>query len=415
VDEPVLDLQPHAHVAPVVAVRPSRVSRVLGSPFTGRQILAYLQPLGFELLESARTDEAEEEERLWLRVPGPRAYDVSREIDLVEEVARRHGYDAFPQQLAAFRPSSVPEDRLSRLEDRIRAFLVGVGYLEARGAAFAPESGGDVALLNPLSSAESRLRRDLLPGLVARLEHNFARGTRNVRLFEIGTVFHATPDRAGLPLERNRLALIFTGARHSPHWSERVQPFDIWDLKGLLERLAPLVGSDLVLEVAHNEQRHGDADLFERGQSLVLTDDHGRTVARGGKLRPGVVDSPAWADDVFGVEVELVASEPAARQRVFRTLPAFPGIERDLALLVPDPVPAGEVEGQIRVAAGALLESVSPFDLYAGKGIPGGVRSIAFRLRFRAKDRTLKDAEADEAVARVLRALKEVLGVERRG
>src|SRR5690606_15677518 len=115
-----------------------------------------------------------------------RVYDVHREDDLVEEVARRYGYDVFPDERRPFRASAVPDDPLARLEDGLRELLAGAGLLEARTTPFAPEAEGDVALLLPLSAAESRLRRDLVTGLLHRVETNHNRGTRDVRLFEIG-------------------------------------------------------------------------------------------------------------------------------------------------------------------------------------------------------------------------------------
>jgi phenylalanyl-tRNA synthetase beta chain len=118
------------------------------------------------------------------------------------------------------------------------------------------------------------------------------------------------------------------------------------------------------------------------------------------------VDAPAWAEPVYALEVAL-PDGLARPPRTYRTLPEFPPVERDLALLVPESVPAAMVEETIRAAAGELLEAVGPFDLYAGKGIPAGTRSLAFRLRFRLRERTLTDAEVDRAVERVLAGLEE--------
>jgi phenylalanyl-tRNA synthetase beta chain len=125
------------------------------------------------------------------------------------------------------------------------------------------------------------------------------------------------------------------------------------------------------------------------------------------------VDSPPWADPVYAAELRLEA--PTRRARRFVPLPAFPPVERDLALLVPLDLAAASVADTVRSAAGPLLESVEPFDLYRGKGIPDGTRSLALRLRYRAADRTLTDAEVDASVGRVLKRLKEAHGIERRG
>lgn len=414
VDGAVADLVPHPPTAPVVALRPERVSRLLGVELTDRQIIAYLEPLGFETLQR---EAGGEHQRLWFRVPGHRWYDVSREVDLVEEVARRHGYDQFPDHMRSFRPSAVPEDVAARLEDRLRDTMVMRGFYEARTAAFAPESEGDVALLNPLSSAESRLRRDLLPGLTSRLAYNFARGARNVRLFEIGTVFAPNPDPDSLPLEHTRIAAVFTGARVRPHWSSPDGAYDIWDLKGLLiEVAAELAGAEARVEPDEDAAAELDraSVAWVPGTSFVALDAAGGVIGRGGQIDGQAIDAPPWAGPIWGFELELRPEAWTPRQPRFEPLPAYPGIERDLALVVPDTVPAARVEMAIRKAAGSLLEEVYPFDLYRGAGIEPGARSVAFRLAFRAPDRTLTDDEVDPVVQRVLVALEEELNVKRR-
>jgi phenylalanyl-tRNA synthetase beta chain len=140
----------------------------------------------------------------------------------------------------------------------------------------------------------------------------------------------------------------------------------------------------------------------------------GQVVGRGGRVAPHAIDAPAWADPVWAFEVRL---DPAMSQPTtprFRALPAFPATERDIALLVPDGVPAARVEAVVRAGGGPLLEDVRAFDVFRGRAVPAGFRSIAFRLRFRAPDRTLRDDEADGATERVLRRLKDELGIERR-
>lgn len=399
-----IDVGPRRDEAMVIAVRPARVSRLLGVDFDADAVAGYLEPLGFEVC-------GREDSELRIRVPGHRCYDVQREVDLIEEVARRHGYDRFPESLREFRPSVVPDDPMAGLESRVRSLLVTRGFLEARTAPFATERDGDVALVNPLSAAEGRLRRALVPGLLRQLEKNFDRAARNVRLFEIGTAFAPAEDGAALPVETTRVAAVFTGLRHPPHWSDEAKSYDIWDLKALAAELADVVGSGkLALEPGGPE----GARIYADGEALRVVDSEGVEVGGGGLIRRGVVDAPAWAGPVWAFELTL-RPDFARREPIrFRALPTFPAIERDVALLVPDRVPAARVEAVIREAGGKLLESVSPFDLYRGRGVPDEMRSIAYRLRFRAPDRTLTDREVDRAFERVLQRLKEEVGVERR-
>ncbi len=402
--EPVLlDVCPRPAERVDVRLRPSRVGTVLGLPFDAAAVRALLEPIGFEVAD------ARDQDALLVRVPGHRSYDVRREIDLIEEVARRHGYEGFPDELRAFRPSAVPEDAFSLLEDRVRTFMVGRGFAESRTAAFAAEAHGDVALLNPLSTAESHLRRALLPELLRRLEHNFSRGTRDIRLFEVGTVFAPGSER---PLEATHLAAAFTGARQPPHWSGAPEAFDVWDLKGLLEGLAPVLGAALT-RIEAGIPDHAGPLLGQLGFRLL--EAGGRELGRGGRIDAAAVDAPAWAEPVWGFELELTRAMTVPPVPGFRPLPAFPAIERDLALLVPQSLPAEQVEALVRRAAGPLLEALAVFDVYRGDAVPRGQRSIAYRLRLRAEDRTLTDQDADRAIERVLRRLKEELGVERRG
>jgi phenylalanyl-tRNA synthetase beta chain len=334
---------------------------------------------------------------------------VSREVDVVEEIARTHGYDAFPADLGPYRAGTVSDHPLFRLEDELRAALAARGLFEAQVPAFAPEGEGDVEVSYPLSANERFLRSSLLPGLLRRLEHNFAHGNRDVRLFELGTSFR----RQGAgepPREATCLAAVLTGLRAPAHWSAEDEPLAVWDLKALLEDVARRAhGSAAVLAPGCADAR------FDAGEAFTVTDASGAALGRGGRIAEGVVDAPVWAGAVWALEMELPASPGAAVPVTYRPLPTFPPVDRDLALLVPDRVAAAQVSAAIRARAGALLEDVALFDVYAGEGVPAGKRSLAFRLRFRAAERTLMDAEVDEAVSAVLERLEEELGVEPRG
>lgn len=413
VEPEAVDLYPAPRQAPVVSIRPRQTSRLLGVQFDAAQITGLLQPLGFQVVEApAGVDgsSAPEGEALHFSVPGYRWYDVSREADLIEEVARRYGYERFPSGLGAFRPGTVPDDPMSALEDRLRTLMVGQGFYEARLAAFVPESDGDVGPLNPLSSAEGRLRRALVPGLLRRVEANFAHGIRSVRLFEIGTIFAPGDSPEGTPREETHLAFVLTGPSRPTHWTGQAEPFDLWDLKGVLGNLVRALSDDLVLEPGATERTP-----LAPNRAYRVVNTAGELYGWGGEVEARAVDAPAWADTIFVGEVKLdreLARRPAPR---FRPLAAYPAIERDVALLVPDEIPAADVVATIRAAGGALLEDIETFDLYQGTGVPEGSRSIAYRLRFRAPDRTLTDREVDKAVGRVLDRLQEALGVARRG
>jgi phenylalanyl-tRNA synthetase beta chain len=382
-----VDLVPRPFERLAVGLREERVEAVLGVRLATAEIRDLLEPIGFEVDTRPRP--------MRVLVPGFRP-DVTSEIDLIEEVARRRGYDTFAEELLPFRPTAVPEDPAVEVERRVRGLLLRWGAMENRAGAFGPGGEGAVPLLNPLSSEEAYLRTSLVPGLLRRVERNLAHGVRDVRLFEIGAAFHASG--GALPREEARVAVVLTGAARPPHWSGAAPDLDAWDLRGLLEELAE----------AYPE---GRVEAGEHG--FVLRSD-GREVGQARAAAAGEVDLPAWAAPVLLLEATLPASAAPAASTRHRPLPAHPGSERDLALLVPEGRVAAAVLETVRDAAGPLLEAAFPFDLYQGEGLPAGTRSLAVRLRFRAADRTLTDAEVDAAISGVLSALEERHGVRRR-
>jgi phenylalanyl-tRNA synthetase beta chain len=401
---PVLDCGSGRYEAAVVALRLSRIERLLGIPFTPEQIRALLEPLGFQVL-------ADRDGVLDVRIPGFRAHDVTREVDLIEEVARTHGYDRFPADLGAYRPGTVPDHPLFQLEDELRARLAARGLFEAQTPAFVPAGEGDVEVANPLATTEPFVRRALLPSLLRRVAYNLARGNRDVRLFELGTSFRRGEPGAP-PVEQAHLAVALTGRRRPVHWSHAAEPLDVWDLKALAAEVADIAYRCEVSVVSEVAETDG---LFVPGLGFELKDGVGGVVGRAGKIREDRVDLPAWAGDVWGLELTLPQEPDAPPTRVHTPLAQYPSVERDLALLVPDHVAAGAVLSWVRAQTGPFLEDASLFDLYVGDGVPQGVRSLAFRLRFRDREGTLKDEQVDAVVQALLPRLSSEFGVVVRG
>jgi phenylalanyl-tRNA synthetase beta chain len=380
-----LDVYPKPTKAPSIFLRPHRVEHLLGVPVPREEIERSLVQIGFPV--------APKDERLHVQVPGWRP-DITREVDLIEEVARVRGYDAFPVEMRPFRPSAVPSDPREELKRRLRHALAGLGLNEARSLSLTARVGDDaVPVLNPLSAEDAYMRRDLLTGLVRSVERNWAVRERDIRLFEVGVVFHDGGD--GLPHETLRVAAVITGARVPPHWSDTgsASEFDAWDLKGMFETAIGVAGGEGTVQPAEGGWEWRDGDGCVRGQAQMLD-----------------ADRPAWAAPLLGFELDLAVIErPDVR---FASLPTTPPVERDVALVLPGEVTAAQVEAVIRESAGPLLAGLVVFDEYRGEGLAG--RSVAWRLVYRAPDRTLKDEEADRALTRVLSVLKERLGVERR-
>ncbi|MDH5759527.1 MAG: phenylalanine--tRNA ligase subunit beta [Gemmatimonadota bacterium] len=410
-DGPVLDVCAHAFEAPTIRLRLARVAHVLGVPFTAAEVTDYLTPLGFAV-------DGDGDGILTVRVPGFRSYDVTREIDVIEEIARAHGYDDFPADLGAYRPGTVRDHPMFHLEEELRGAFVARGFFEAQTPAFVPEGEGDVRVSNPLNALEPFVRRTLAPSLLRRAEYNLRRGNRDVRLFEMGTSFRRVGPGEP-PEEINHLVGVLTGRRAPDHWSGPSAVLDVWDLKSVMEEAAQRAypagarvnpadgpaGRDVPWVTAR----------YEDGTVLSVVDADGREVGRGGTVVEGAMDVPAWVGEVFAFEMALPAEVIPTPTPVFQPLPQHPGMERDLALLVPDAVNSAAVTAVAREGGGEILREVGIFDVYRGEGIPPGMRSLAVRLHFQAAERTLKDKEVDRVVGGIVQRLQEELGVEHRG
>ena len=368
-----------------IFLRTARVAQVLGVELAVPVLEQCLVAIGCTLV--AKPAEA----RLAVEVPGWRP-DLREEIDLIEEVARIYGFAEFPDLLRPFRAGAQVDAPIETALSRLRRHCVGEGLYEAillpLGSQDAPDA---VPVLNPLSAEHGFLRSRLLPGLVRQVEANWAAQVRDIRLFETGTVFR--PGEPGRPpVERIHLAAVLTGVRSPAHWTDGGHPADadLWDLKGLFERLVSLAIPDARVQV--------------EGAGWIARLPDGREA---GRAEPLAADAPPWSAALFGLEV-LVDAVPRP-VRPYRPLPVTPAVTRDLALLVPDAVPVGSVTGAVRDTAGALLESVAVIDEYRGAGLPPGRRGVALRLVFRRRDRTLRDAEVDAAMQRIITQLGQTL------
>jgi phenylalanyl-tRNA synthetase beta chain len=412
---------PKADTRDSIVVRPARVSSVLGATIGGGEIETLLRSIGFDVRLAGDH----------LRVVPPSwRQDVSAEVDLIEEVARLRGYDSFPLEIRPFRAGTVPDTPSWMTAKRVRDALVGAGMLELRPMPFVAGGPGYARVTNPLAENEAYLRRDVLDTLARRAEYNLARMQGNLRLFEIGSTFE--PGSGRLPVEDLRVGALVMGRRQQPHFTDPKSnefaawaTYDEWDAKSLASTIARAVypTGDIAIVPSSSDDR-ALARLTGGTESTALWSvvADGRTV---GVVRRLELDAPVWASPAFGVEVSLgvipsddVApvgksaylepEKPREIARRFVPLPSMPASEFDLALSVPDGVPAAEVEAVMRRVSGKLLESVELFDRYVGAGVEPGYRSLAWRLTFRHSERTLRDRELDARRADILRALAEL-------
>ncbi|HKA58175.1 MAG TPA: phenylalanine--tRNA ligase subunit beta [Gemmatimonadales bacterium] len=396
VREPPVDLWPEPQKPRSVFLRPERVSHLLGVAVPRKEIEQLLSAVGFVA--------APKDDRLAVQVPGWRP-DVTREVDLIEEVARLRGYDTFPDELRSYRPGTVPEAPSETTLRQIREHLVrgGSGLLEARTLPLGPADSPDaVPVKNPLSAEEAHLRSRLLPGLVRRVEYNWSVGNRDVRLFEIGTTFRK--GTGGRPTEELSLAIVLTGARHPTHWAAasraKLPDMDIWDLKHHFELAVGVAAPFCTVQPALN------------GTGWIATASDADVVW--GSATPLEADSPKWGAPLYGLEVRIAGGDPAAVR--YQPLPTQPALVRDLSLVLPAGVTTVAVKDVLRREGEALLERLEVLDEYRGPGLPEGTRGVTWRCTFRDPEgtRTLTDREVDALLSRMLAALEVQLNVRRR-
>ena len=405
-----IDVGASAADARVVTLRSKRVTQVLGVEIAMDQTKRHLQAAGFEITSSGK-------DALEIRVPSWRG-DVTEEIDLVEEVARFHGYDKVPDEIRPFRPTTTFDDPLWTTTNRVRDAMVGIGLLEAHPVPFV--AGADdthVRVANPLAESEAHLRTSILETLSRRAEFNLAQRSADVRLFEIGSAF--APGEGAMPREQLRLGIVMMGRRRPPHFTEPQPPHvDEWDAKDVAELAASVAHPGKSVElVAGNENALWQIRVGDRTFGTVS------------RL---ALDAPVWAAPAFGVELvlaEVQTDPPAGRGKhayiegarpraiapaAYKPIPTMPPAEIDLALLVPDGTTVADVERVIRASSGELLERLDLFDQYTGEGVPAGHRSLAWRLTFRHAERTLRDKEIEGRRAKVVGALQQELNVRQR-
>ena len=349
-------------------------------------------------------------ETLWRATVPSWRIDVAREIDLIEEVARIHGYERIPTTFPALTAAPPAANVRLRRDAHVRAIARALGFAESVTFSFIERetavryAGEDalVAIANPLSENFAVMRPALLPGLVASVAHNRRREQRDVRLFELANRF--TRSRG----EHRALALAWTGAASPTHWSGTARAADIYDLTGAVTALGHAIGFDVTFAPA------AAAFVTEATASAIvarpLRGGEATTIGVLGQLEAGAADAAGLParEAVLVAEIDLDAVLPLTDlgDRVRATpLPRFPSSVRDLSLLVPLGLPAADIRGTIRESAPATLESVFEFDRYQGRGVPEGGCSVSVRLTFRSAERTLTDAEVQTAVDALVSAL----------
>lgn len=405
----IVDRYPAPRDPATVTLRHARIGRVLGVEVEPASVPATLDRLGFGVEPETTNGEGT---RWRVDVP-PHRVDVSREIDLIEEIARHHGYERLPSTFPALvRPPAPPSDALSRQQLLRRVLTAGgcseaitYGFIEEAAALpFVDRPADLVRIANPLSEKFAVLRPSLVPGLLDALIHNRRRERRDIRLFEIGRRFTVADG------ETPGFAVALTGAPAPEHWSGGERQTDLFDAIGIVDRVCEAFG----VKPGYRPADDRNTLVPDRGAAIRATAGTSvEPVVLGyvGQLAPAIARARGLpADDaIYVAELDLsaVARTGVDRRRmVAAPLPRYPSIVRDLAVIVDAALPAATVRETIRSVAPETLLQVREFDLYQGKSIPDGRMSLAFRLTFRAADRTLTDTEVQRAMDAIVAELE---------
>jgi len=398
--------------APVV-LRISQVQRILGAKLETDEVVAILKRLGFELVP-----EPGSEPQFSVLIPTWRL-DVEREIDVIEEIARLHGYDEFPNTLPAF-SGAVIESPEAAKQAKVRSSLLSLGYNEAVSLTFISHEDAEafsstpvVELANPLSEEASLMRSSLIPGMLNMLAYNLNRGTDNVRLFEIGDVYEAVSEGTA---ERRRICVGATAAalRHDLPQGEVLDKsrgdddIDVFRaFKGDIET---------VLSAFTHRSLQFDAQTPEYYQPMrsarALMD--GAPIAQFGALDPQAALGRKLRQEVFVTEIfaDRLYARPLREIR-YQPLPKFPAVERDFSFIFSDEVTFAKIEAAIRGIGLENLRSFDPVEIFRGGAVAAGSYSILLRAKFQSFEQTLREEEVNEWSAQIVKALTELGGAQR--
>jgi phenylalanyl-tRNA synthetase beta chain len=407
-----LDVAAHRYVAPKIPVRLDRVNKVLGVELPQEAVVRYCSRL--QLPTAVRTSVDVDVE-----VPSFRR-DLTREIDIIEEVGRLHSYQAIPTSMPRVRLEPAPRSPVREAVRHALDWLMGCGYTQVINYSFMSEEDLDrlqipaddpvrqvVPLRNPLSKEAGVLRTTLIPSLLRTIGLNLNREMRDMMLFELSRVFRR---QNGIqPQEPQMLGLAVTGKSGGQHWGEAARPFDFYDLVGALELISDRLHRPPLSVVA------ATVPYCHPGKSaLIMMGDEPIGVV--GEVHPSVLEAFDLSQAVTLAEVDfdrLIGYGISPAQ--YRQIPRFPSVPRDLSIITDAAVQAGQILTFIRGFHPELLREVRLFDVYAGKPVPPGRKSLTFALIYRADDRTLTDEEVNIIQARVVDHVRRQFGAQLRG
>jgi len=398
-----------------IPLRLSRVKEIVGAPIKGQEAVKILRSLEMEVTPTAKGR--------YLVTPPTFRVDIKKEIDLIEEIARIYGYDRIPVTLPNV--SAIEMASFSRLdlEERIRRLLTGTGYTEVINYSFIPPVFADYLCLkknderllrlvhvkNPLVEDQSVMRTTMIFGLLETLKKNINNGSFNLKIFEMGRIF-LHRDTETLPDEKNILAGLLAGAKSEDLWGAK-STADFYDVKGVLAN----VFADLKLEnKCLYRSQNTEAFLHPGKSSNIYLGDI--LIGYVGEVHPDVLEKMDLKSNAYVFEINLDILAAHIPDRInYKEISKYPAVARDVAFVVPDHVESDYILNSVLHLKEDLLENVSIFDIYAGKGLPERTKSLGLRFSYRAADKTLTDHEVNDVHEKIVRNTLQVTGAKIRG
>jgi len=399
---------------PPVEIRLDRLISLLGMPLEENEVSDILGRIA---------DSINHESQTWTVTPPSYRFDIEREADLVEEVARVKGYDNIPTAIPRIAPRSVAASEVAISVRQVRQAFVARDYREAITYSFIDpkvqslfDHEDPVKLTNPLADNMAVMRTSLIPGLMNALQFNANRQHDRIRFFEIGASYHKKSDGFS---EVQRLAGIVSGPRVSPQWGlENTQNIDFYDVKADLEAVLSLTGHKnpiIFNEFEHKALHPGQQCSLTRNITSTESEKIGGQQELGwlGRLHP-TLEKHYGVSNVFMFELNIELAL-LARLPVFKPVSRFPSIKRDLSVVIHDDIPVASVINALSANLGKALVKVDLFDVYRGNGVADDSKSVSFSLVLQNQDKTMTDEEAEKLQGAALKLLEDQFDAQLRG
>ncbi|MFW6271840.1 MAG: phenylalanine--tRNA ligase subunit beta [Desulfosalsimonas sp.] len=393
----IIDENPRPYKEKTISLSTHKTNRHLGTCLGTKEIAGYLESITFSVNHI-------DSDMLEVSPPSFRV-DVARPEDLMEEVARLWGYNRISTTFPQITAQAEPPGKNLETRELIRDLMTGFGFNEAVNYSFTSARAADllglapedprrntIELINPLSEEQSVMQTTLLPGLLEAAQKNIFRQEKNLKLFEVGKAFYNSPGRE-LPHEAEMLAALWTGLRQPSAWNTKAEYCDFYDIKGTAESLLAGLG---IKDAAGTKMPDSACSYTQPGRTaqIRLNDTFLGLI---GEVKPSVLKNFGIRQPVFVFEIHIEALIPCLPGiPEFKPIPKFPAVTRDVTLIVDYGIEAGQITNHVRKAGTDLIEDVFMFDVYSGKPIPEGKKSLSLRMVYRSYTRTLEDAEVNE-------------------